>query len=671
VREICDGLIKLIDQPDLSVDELMEIVKAPDFPTGGIICGLYGVREAYTTGRGLIAVRGRVNVEDVKKDRQNLVITEIPFQVNKTALIEKMAELVKEDRIPGISDLRDESDKDGMRIVVELKRGEDPEVVLNQLYKFTPLQETFSIINIALVGGRPRTLPLLGLMSEFLEHRRDVIRRRTRYLLREAEKRLHILEGLRIALQHIDEIIALIKQSPDADVARAELMRRFSLSEIQAKEILQMRLQRLTGLERDKLEAEYDEVVRDIARFKSILADPKLVNDMIRADLAKARDDFGDERRTEIGEPLDDFDLEDLIADEEVAITMSHEGYIKRLPIDTYTAQRRGGIGITASDTKEGDFVEHLWTAYTKDYLLFFTSNGKVHWLKVHQVPSLARQSRGRSVANLLQLAEDEKISSVIPVRDFSSGDLVMATRRGVIKKTALAAFSRPKKGGIIAITLDEGDQLVGVLVSGKDDELILGTRNGYAIRFPEKQVRRMGRPARGVIGIRLRGDDQLVGLVRAEEGKTVLTISENGYGKRTPLSEYRAQGRGGMGVINIRTSERNGHVVCLLSVSDAEDVMVITSSGMVVRTSVSGISTMGRATQGVTIIKLREEDRVASIAPVVKDDAEAETARVVVSGEDGDDEEGAPGVDTDVADQPEDAEDRAPDEDPRTPDRS
>ncbi|MFO0981864.1 MAG: DNA gyrase subunit A [Planctomycetota bacterium] len=635
VREMCDGLARIIDHPDLTVDELMEIVKAPDFPTGGIICGLRGVREAYTTGRGLIAVRGRVSVEEVKKERHNLVITEIPYQVNKTALIEKMADMVKEERLPGISDIRDESDKDGMRIVIELKRGEDPDVVLNQMYKFTPLQDTFSIINIALVNGRPRTLPLKSLMTEFVEHRREVIRRRTRFQLRKAQERLHILEGYRIALDHIDEIIQVIKQSANADTAKGALVQRFGLSEIQSDAILRMQLQRLTGLERDKIEEEYSEVLRNIAYLTSVLADPRLVDGIIKEDLIKIRETFGDDRRTEIGEPLDDFDLEDLIVDEEVAITASHEGYMKRVAIDTYKSQRRGGVGITASDTKEGDFIEHLWSAHTKDYLLFFTDNGKVHWLKVHQIPELSRQSRGRAIANLLQLAPDEKITSVIPVRDFSQGDLVMVTKRGVVKKTALQAFSRPKKGGIIAISLDEADQLVGVLVAGKDDEVILGTKQGYAIRFPEKQVRRMGRPARGVIGIRLRDQDEVVGIALAEEGKNILTVCENGYGKRTELAEYRAQGRGGMGVINIRTTERNGQVVRLLSVNDSQDVMIITSSGMIVRTAVSGISTVGRATQGVKIIQLREEDRVASITPVVKEDAEAERARVVVSGED------------------------------------
>ncbi|MEW6744496.1 MAG: DNA gyrase subunit A [Planctomycetota bacterium] len=621
LREMCDGLTALIDDPGLGVDELLEIVRGPDFPTGGILCGLQGVREAYRTGRGLVTVRGRVHVEDVKKERQSIVITEIPYQVNKAALIAKIAELVKEDRIDGIADIRDESDKDGMRIVIDLKRGEEPDVVLNQLYKFTQLQDTFSIINIALVGARPLTLPLRDLMAVYLDHRREIIRRRTAFLLDKALQRQHVLEGYRIALDHIDAVIETIRASADVPEARAALVQHFGLSEVQSDAILQMRLQRLTGLEREKIEEEYRQVTEDIAYYRSVLGDPALVNAIIREDLKKVREEYGDARRSEIGEPIVEIEVEDLITDEEMAITLSHEGYIKRTPIAVYKQQKRGGVGVSGSSAREGDFVEELFTAMTKDFLLCFTDRGRVHWLKVHQIPELSRQSRGRSIVNLLQLEPGEKVTSIIPVRDFSTGDLLMATRSGAVKRTALSAFSRPKRTGIIAIGLEERDLLVGVLAVTDKDEVLLATRKGKAIRFPVKQVRRMGRPAHGVRGIRLRGGDELIGVVRVDPSVTILTACELGLGKRTVVEEYRLQSRGGMGVINIRCTSRNGEVVGVLSVQEGDDVILITSNGMVVRTPVGPISAIGRNTQGVKLISLREEDRLVSIAHVVKDD--------------------------------------------------
>ena len=627
LNEICDGLIRLIDEPEITLDELMEIIPGPDFPTGGIICGRRAVRKAYATGKGILMVRGRVAIETTRKGRSRLVVTEIPFQVNKTALIERIADLVKADRVRGIHDINDHSDKEGMRIVIDLKKDADPEIVRNQLFKYSQLQDSFSIINIALVDGRPRTLPLKEMMRVFIEHRVEVIRRRTRFLLEKAEKRLHVVEGLLIALDHIDQVIETIRSSPDVPTAQRRLMDAFGLSEVQADAILRMQLQRLTGLEREKLEEEARSLREEIARYKALLADVTQIHALIKEELLRLKELYGDPRRTEITDAVEEIDKEDLIPDEEMAVTVSHRGYVKRMTLDTYRKQRRGGVGIIGADAKDGDFIERLFIGSNHDYLLFFTNRGRLHWLKVYDLPLLARQSKGRAIVNLLRLADDERINSVVPVRDFSRGFLVMATTLGIIKKTPLSAFSRPKRGGIIAVHIAPDDQLVGARVAEPEADIMLGTSGGLAIRFPGDQVRPMGRQARGVRGISLAGKDRVVDLVIVDESATLLTVCEHGFGKRTRFSEYRRQGRGGKGLINIRTSKRNGKVVAMKTVSDDDDLMLITQQGMVVRTSVKQISIIGRATQGVRIMNPREGDRVVAAA-VVRKNGNGQNAR-------------------------------------------
>ncbi|MBL8840398.1 MAG: DNA gyrase subunit A [Planctomycetes bacterium] len=626
LTEICQALVAVVDRPEITVEELMEVVKGPDFPTGGILCGTYGVREAYRTGRGYVVVRGKAVFEDAgaKGNRQRIVITEIPFQVNKTVLIEKIAELIKEGRLEGASEVRDESDKDGIRICVECRAGEDAKVVLNRLYEYTQLQDKFSIINIALVDGRPRTLSLKELLSEFVAYRRVVVTRRTRYLLGKALDRLHILEGFLVVLSHMDEVIATIRASADRDDAKKNLMAKFALSEKQADAIVDLRLHRLTALERDKIEQEHREVTAEVAGYRKILGDPKEVDRIVKEEVEKTAREFGDARRTDIGEPLDDTVPEDLIPDEEMTVTISRKGYVKRLSSGEYRAQRRGGKGIIGTDAQEDDFVEQVFIANNHDYLLLFTDTGRVHWLKVYQLPLLSRYSRGRAIANLLQLQGEEKITRVIPVRDFASGYLVMATRRGVIKRTELSAFSRPMRGGIIAIGLNEGDALVGVRVAREGDRVMLASREGQAICFELEDVRPMGRPATGVRGMNLRDEDAVVSLILAPPNATVLTVCANGFGKRTPLDEYRVQGRGGFGIINIKTTERNGAVVGVLDVTDDDDLLVATQQGQVVRTPVRDISTLGRNTQGVRLVRFKvESDQVASVGRLVHDEAD------------------------------------------------
>ena len=537
----------------------------------------------------------------------------------------------------GISDVRDESDKDGMRIVVELKKGEDENVVLNRLYQYTQLQDTFSIINIALVDGRPRTLSLPELLTEFLRYRRNVITRRTKFLLSRALDRLHILDGLLIVLDHLDEVIQTIRASADVETARRNLMTKFDLSQRQADAILNLRLQRLTALERQKIEEEHRKVSEEIAYYRKVLGDPKEVDRIIREDLQKIEENFGDDRRTEIGEQLDDVVVEDLIADEEMTVTISRKGYVKRIPSDAYRAQKRGGKGITGTDAKDDDFVAQVFLAYMHDHLLLFTDRGRVHWLKVYQLPQLSRYSRGRAITNLLQLQGDETVTRIIPVRDFSTGFLIMATRNGTVKKTQLSAFARPMRGGIIALNLREDDALVGVRVAREGDHILLATHNGYALHCSSDDVRPMGRPAAGVRGIKLRDGDHVVSLILAREDATVLTICENGYGKRTEIAEYRIQTRGGMGIINIKTTDRNGKVVAVLEVTDDDDLLIATQQGQVVRTPVAGISAIGRATQGVRLIRFKGgEDKVASVGRVVRDDNDDD-------GEPGGEDGGAP----------------------------
>ena len=626
VNEVCDGIVKVIDNPDVTIDELLTVIKGPDFPTGALICGVRGIEDGYKTGRGIITVRAKSHIETAKNNKQSIVVTEIPYQLNRDRIIERIAELVRSEVLKGITDIRNESDREGSRIVIVLKRNEEAEVVLNQLYKHTSLQNSFSIIMIALVDGRPETLNLKQLLNAYVIHRKEIIRRRTRFLLNRAEERAHILEGLRIALENIDEVIKLIKASKNVDDARISLVSRFSLSERQANAILEMRLQRLTNLEQAKLEEEYQKVCENIREYKAILENENLVLDIIREDLHEIKEKYGDERKTEIIGDIGEFNMEDLISEEDVTVIITHEGYIKRLPITTYRKQHRGGKGVTGAGMKEGDFVENLFIASTHDYILFFTDMGKVYWLKVYDIPNASRIAKGRAIVNLLELDKDENVTSTIPVRKFDDRQLVMATRNGIIKKTVLSAFGRPKKGGIISILLDSGDKLIGVKLTTGGQEIVLGTENGKAIRFSEDDVRCMGRATRGVKGIGLKGDDKVKGIVVVDKNATLLTVCENGFGKRTDYSEYSVQRRSGQGVINIKTSDRNGKVVALMNVSDDNELMMMTAKGMIIRAAINTIRSIGRNTQGVKLISLKTGDKVVSVAPVIGvDEEEAE----------------------------------------------
>ena len=626
VNEVCDGIIKVIDNPDVTIDELLTIIKGPDFPTGALICGAKGIVDGYKTGRGIITVRAKYHTETAKNNKQSIVVTEIPYQLNRDRIIERIAELVRNDVIKGITDVRNESDREGSRIVIVLKRNEEVEVVINQLYKHTSLQSSFSIIMIALVNSRPETLNLKQLLSAYVTHRKEIIRRRTRFLLDRAEERAHILEGLKIALENIDEVIRLIKASKTVEDARASLVSKFSLSERQANAILEMRLQRLTNMEQSMIDEEYKKVCENIREYKDILANENLVLDIIREDLHEVKEKYGDERKTEIVADIGEFNMEDLISEEDVTVIITHEGYIKRLPLTTYRKQHRGGKGVTGAGMKEGDFVENLFIASTHDYILFFTDMGKVYWQKVYDIPNASRIARGRAIVNLLELAKDENVTSTIPVRKFDDRQLVMATKNGIIKKTVLSSFGRPKKGGIISIRLDDGDKLIGVKLTQGGQEIVLGTENGKAIRFSEDDVRCMGRATRGVKGIGLKEDDKVKGIVVVDKNATLLTVCENGFGKRTDYSEYSVQRRSGQGVINIKTSERNGKVVALMNVSDDNELMMMTAKGMIIRAAINTIRSIGRNTQGVTLISLKAGDKVVSVAPVIGvDEEEAE----------------------------------------------
>ncbi len=644
LAEICDALAHLIDHPEAEVGELMQIVQGPDFPTGALICGRSGIYEGYATGRGRLIVRARMHTEQLRGGKTQLVITEIPYQVLKTTIIERIADNVKNGRIPDIADIQDHSDRTGMRIVVELKKSAEPEVVINQLYRFTPLQSTFSIINIALVNGAPRTLSLKELLELFLEHRKDVLRRRTSFLLRRARQRGHLLEGLILAVADIDEIIAIIKRSADVPTARERLMARKLrlteaatirkllpkafvqrateadqyLSSVQADAILSMQLQRLTGLEIQKLATDYAGLVEEIEGYEAILADERRLLDVIREDIFEMKEKYADNRRTDIVAEVEDFEIEDLIAEEDVVVTISHTGYVKRMPLTAYRRQGRGGVGVIGSDAKEGDFIEQLFIASTHDYLLFFMNNGRMYWQKVYDVPSMARQSKGRAVVNLLEMQKDESICAVIAVRDFDERFLVTATRGGQIKKTPLSAYANPRRGGIQATGLGEQDGVIEAAITRGDDELVLATRAGKAIRFKETDVRAMGRTAAGVRGIRLAKGDEVVDMAVVDPTATLLTVCEHGYGKRTKFEEYRVQSRGGSGLINIRTSGRNGRVVGVKTVRDSDELMLITEGGMVVRIGVGELRTIGRATQGVRLIHLREGDNLVGVARVV-----------------------------------------------------
>ena len=655
LNEVCDALLHLIDHPDATVDDLMRIVRGPDFPTGGMICGRSGIAEGYRTGRGRIAVRARLHTEQVRGGRTQIVVTEIPYQVLKSTIIERVADVVKAGRIKDITDVQDHSDRTGMRIVIDLRRGAEPDIVINQLHQYTPLQTTFSIINIALVNRVHRTLTLRDMLYYYLEHRKEVIRRRTMFLLRRARQRAHVLEGLILAVADIDRVIETIKKSPDVPTARERLMtldlrlteqatvrrllpERFveqasgeaqRLTRVQADAILAMQLQRLTGLEIEKLARDYAGLVQEIEGYEVILGDERRLLDVIREDIHEVKGKYGDDRRTEIIGDVDGFGVEDLIAEEDVVVTLTHAGYVKRMPLTTYRRQGRGGQGIIGSDAKEGDFVEELFIASTHDYLLVFLNNGRMHWLKVYDIPSLPRTSKGRAIINLLQMQRGEGIRAVMPVREFDDRYLVTATRKGQIKKTALKAYSNPRRGGIQATGLNEGDVVIGVALTRGHDEIVLATKNGQAIRFQETDVRPMGRTAAGVHGIKLRDEDQVVDMAVMDPMATLLTVCENGYGKRTSFEEYRTQGRGGSGIINIRTTKRNGRVVAMKSMRDADELMLITQQGKIVRTGLNEMRVIGRATQGVRVISLRPGDKLVSVARVVSDDNSQGTLRL------------------------------------------
>ena len=628
LREIVDAIHYVIDHPDCEVDDLLNLVTGPDFPTGGIIYGRQGIQDCYRTGRGHITVRSRTEVEEIRKDRQAIIVSEIPYMVSKAALLEKIADLVKDGPLDGISDLRDESDRDGMRIVIELKRDAQPKVVLNQLFKHTQMQTTFGANMLALVGNRPLTLSLKEMIEHYVAHRRDVVVRRTRFDLAEAEKRAHILEGLKIALDHIDEIVALIRAAADVEAARNGLMSRFGLSEIQSNAILEMRLSRLTGLERKKVEDEYLEVIQLIERLKAILESPAKVLQIIKDEMTAVRERFGDERRTEIVAGSGEFEAEDLIAEEDMVITISHAGYIKRLPVTTYRSQRRGGRGVTGAGTREEDFIEHLFIASTHSYILVFTDRGRVYWLKVHEVPQGGRTAKGKAIVNMVEMSQQERVAAVLPVKEFDDTHFIMmVTKNGTAKKTPLSAYSNPRRGGIVAIGVEEQDSLIDAVLTDGTQDIILQKRNGKAIRFNEGDVRPMGRTAYGVRGVTLEENDAVVGMIAVKrEGPSLLVATENGYGKRSLLTEYRITGRGGKGIISIQTTERNGQVVAALEVVPSDQVMLITRGGIVIRTKVSEISEIGRNTQGVRLINLEEGDQLIDVARVEeKDEGEGE----------------------------------------------
>ena len=622
--EIIEGIELVIDKPDCEVKDLIRLVKGPDFPTGGFICGREGIKQAYLSGRGRLKVRAKANIEQQKNGRESIVISEIPYQVNKTNILGSITRLVQDRKVEGISDLRDESDKDGMRIIVELRRGVNAQVVLNQLFKHTQMEETFGVIMLALVKNQPRVLNLKQLLELYIEHRKEIITRRTTFELRRAEERAHILEGLKIALSRLDKVIKTIRQSKTVQIARAALMKNFSLSEKQAQAILEMQLQRLTALERDKIDREYLELIKKIEQYKAVLASAKKVLGIIKEELEELKKKFGDERRTQIVGEAEELEIEDLIAEEDVIITISHSGYIKRLPVSAYRRQHRGGRGVSAMGTRDEDFAEHLFIASTHEHILFFTNKGKVYWLKVHEVPQAGRLSKGKAIVNLLQLESQEMLSARVPVKDFDPKKfLVLATRRGLIKKTCLDAFSNPRRAGIVAISLEEGDELIAAALTDGKEEILLASREGKAVRFKEEDVRDMGRAAKGVRAIRLGKKDAVIGMAIVRPDATLLTVTAGGFGKRTSFKEYRRQSRGGKGVINIKVTKKNGEVVGLKSVTEKDEVMLITQNGMVVRCPVKDIRSVGRNSQGVRVIRLEGKDQVSSVASVVKKEEE------------------------------------------------
>ena len=632
LTEVIDGVVAYIDNRDITLDELARIIKAPDFPTGGIIYGYAGVKEAYHTGRGKVVLRARATIETTDNGRERIVVTEVPFQINKAEMIKRTADLINEKKLEGISDIRDESDREGIRIVYELRRDAIGNVVLNNLFKFTSLQSSFSVNNVALVGGRPMMLNLKGLFVNYVNHRHEVVIRRTRYELAEAEKRAHILEGLLIALDHLDEVIALIRASQTPQIAQDGLINSFQLSEIQAKAILEMRLQRLTGLERDKIRDEYAELKKLIDYYRDVLADEKLRMDIIKDELGEMKEKYGDERRTEIVYTGDEISLEDMIADEDVVITISHQGYIKRTALTEYRTQGRGGRGARGSSTKQEDFVEHIYVASTHNYILFFTEKGRCHWLKVYEIPEGNKTGRGRAIQNLISIQPDDKVKAFINVKDLSdeayinNNFIVMCTRNGTIKKTALEAYSRPRQSGINAIQIEDGDQLLEARLTNGTNEIMLATRKGKLVRFNEEAVRPMGRNSIGVKGVTLDGeDDTVIGMVCVSDPlkESVLVVAEQGYGKRSDIDEYRKTNRGAKGVKTINITDKTGNLVAIKVVVENDDLMIITKSGLTIRMGVEDISVQGRATQGVRLIRLEDDDEIASVAKVEVEDKE------------------------------------------------
>jgi DNA gyrase subunit A len=639
LREVVSACVHLIDNPDATIDDLRRHIRGPDFPTGGMIYGQEGIRDAYETGRGRVVIRARAEVEELPSGRERIIVTELPFQVNKARLIELIAELVRDKKIEGVSDMRDESDRDGMRVVIELKRDAIPQIVLNQLYKHTPMQSTFGVIMLSLVNGQPRVLKLKEMLAYFVEHRHTVLTRRTQFELGKALDREHILEGLKIAVDNIDEVIAIIRGSDNSEEAGQRLRERFALSERQSDAILNMRLAKLTGLEIEALESELTEVRALIADLRDILENRERRFGIIKDELLEVAAKYGDERRTEIlSDVSGDFSIEDLIADEPMVVTVSHSGYIKRIPVDTYRKQGRGGRGISGMGTKDEDWVEHLFVANTHDYLMFFTRDGQCYWLKVHAIPQAGRASRGKPIVNLINLGADEKIAALVPVREFSDDRYLMfATRNGVVKKTVLSAYGNPRVVGLNAINVLEGDELISVQFTDGRSEVILATRGGMAIRFPERNVREMGRATTGVRGISLEGDDVVIGMVvldapeQREADTTLLVVTERGMGKRTGVDEYRMQHRGGKGVINVKTTDKNGKVVAIMPVCPGDELMLITRAGIVNRQAVDPIRVIGRNTQGVRLINLDNGDAVMDVARVVN---EAEPPASVLAAE-------------------------------------
>lgn len=628
ITEVIDGIIAYIDGPEIDVKGLMEHITAPDFPTGGIIYGYDGVKEAYETGRGKITMRARANTEELRGNREQIVVTEIPYQVNKTTLIEKIASL-SEDKIDEITEIRDESDREGMRIVIIMKRGSNPGIVLNQLYKYTQMQQTFGVISLALVKGRPKVMSLKELIYHFVEHRIEIIIRRTLYDLDQAEARAHILEGLKIALDNLDDVIKTIRASDSPQEANAELRRKFALTDLQAKAILDMRLQKLTGLERDKIETEYGEIVEKIAGFRKILSDRGEQTEIIKEELRELRNRYGDERRTQIVYSAEDFDVEDMIADEDVVVTISNKGFIKRMPVSGYRRQKRGGKGMKGTTTKDEEYVEHLFVATNHNYILFFTEKGQCYWLKVYEIPEGSRTARGRAIVNLIDIDNDDNIKTFVPVKTLDDEEyinnhyIIMATKEGQVKKTTLEAYSRPRRDGIIAINIREGDSLLGAALTNGESNVILANRKGRAIRFHEDEVRDMGRNTTGVKGMTLGKKNELVDMVviKNTHEATVLAISENGYGKRSLVEDYREQSRGGKGVITLKVTKKTGDLIALKEVSDKDDLMVITEGGKVIRMNCAEIRTMGRNTQGVRLMKLDEEGQIGAVTRVVNED--------------------------------------------------